>query len=66
MFERPDRLKAGKEIATGSARTEKVASRPPQTQGGRRTQGDGTRISRSDDVEGTTSQADASHIMDLT
>jgi len=37
MFERPNRLRTGRETVTGSARAEKVASHPPQA--GRQRQG---------------------------
>jgi len=60
MSERPDRLRAERETVTRSAGGEKVASRPPQVDEDK----GGTRISRSDDVEGLTSQAGPSHIVD--
>jgi len=39
MSERPDKLRAGRESATGSARAEQVAQNPPQAQPRKRRQG---------------------------
>jgi hypothetical protein len=52
MYQRLDRLRAGRESAIGSARREKVAQCPPQA--GRR-RGGGTRFGRADDEERSSS-----------
>jgi hypothetical protein len=61
MFERSDRLRAGREIMTQSARVEKAVTHPYHA---KRRQSD-VRI-RTDDAEATSSQASVSQIVDPT
>jgi hypothetical protein len=54
----PDRMRGDRESATGSARAERVATRPPQPS---RRRGRGTRLGPS-----SSSQVDASQVVDPT
>ena len=60
MSARPDRLRAGRETTTGSAHAKMSLRTLLRLVDGDR---DDTRNSRSDDAEGTTSQANASQIV---